>query len=430
MLLAVLAVLASGCGAATRDGPTVTVDAIADSTSAAGSARMSMTMTSTLPQIGETKIQVAGITTLDDDVEQLVAELTMTMDVGFGNGDLESSLRLIRGRTFVRGAFAEAMGIPQAGGGWAEVDAERRDALLAMGGGAPGTGPTDPTAALDALTAIAGLEPAGREEVRGTDTRRLSATTTLAALLEAQGVDWEQSMRDQEALSGQPAEPVSDELVATANALPVEVDLWIDDEDRLRRSRTSVDMAPMWRLLLPAGDAPDGEALMVMDMEFYDYGAPVDVAIPEGASPDAVSPSDVPAGQPTAGMAATDATATVTISGGQLDGTHEAQGSCMTGGYGEGVELGIHLQVLNGAEWATTMIVRTTFASGSDPTAVLMVAIPEDDGQVRTVEETVAATVDVGPETERSAREYVDVTVEGEIEGDPVTAEIHCAPEG
>lgn len=138
---------------------------------------------------------------------------------------------------------------------WLRID------VTEMAGGAQ-TGNQDPTAGLELLRGADDVEEVGEEEVRGDATTHYRATLDL------------ERARD-EAPEEQRA--AMDQAIAQlgSNELPVEV--WLDEEDRVRRMRYAIDLAQME--IDAAGDAAL-QGTITTTMEFWDFGVEVDVSPP------------------------------------------------------------------------------------------------------------------------------------------------------
>lgn len=285
LALGVTAVISSVACAGTSSGPVLTIDAITAATTETDSARMSMEMTLASPPAGEVRLTLEGVTTLAVDLDDITADMTGEVEVpGAAGHGATGAMRIVEGRIFVKGFFAQSMGLPSSDR-WAEVPEDKHDAMSQLGAGA--ADPTDPTAALSVLQAATGLERVGPDTVRGVDTVHLTATTTFDEILEAQGLDMEEHLRSQEELTGQVPEGMARRLIEVMRDLQVELDVWVDDESRLRRTRLATDMAPVYRAALEGGDVPSApevdEAPMTVTFELHDFGVPVDVAVPTDA---------------------------------------------------------------------------------------------------------------------------------------------------
>lgn len=138
---------------------------------------------------------------------------------------------------------------------WLLLDVTGTDAGEALGQLDALTG-SDPS---DQLRLVAGVDPGsveevGEEDVRGTGTTRYTATLDPQAALDAVPA------ADRERLA-----PVAEQL----GTVPVDVELWIDDQGRIRRLTSNVPLPPA---------AGGGNAAAQLDL--FDFGVGVDVAAP------------------------------------------------------------------------------------------------------------------------------------------------------
>lgn len=153
------------------------------------------------------------------------------------------------------------------GGGktWARLDLDRADELGPQFESLAELGTNnDPRAALAYLAGVNDdVKTVGREKVRGDDTTHYSATIDLQKAADAvEDPDQEKALRN-----------VIDKL--GTSTIPGE--FWIDGEGRLRRYRSVIDLSTV-----DAGDQQlSGSTTSVM--EFFDFGAEIDVATPDEA---------------------------------------------------------------------------------------------------------------------------------------------------
>jgi hypothetical protein len=132
-----------------------------------------------------------------------------------------------------------------------EANWQHFDAATVSG---PGSGASDPTAALDYLRGVSGsVEEQGTEKVRGTETRKLHADVDVG-------------------LAAQQLQGVARRSILALQQLGVSsipVDVWIDDQGRLRREFATLDIQNQGQ-----------QAQMTITIELFDYGVPVDVQAP------------------------------------------------------------------------------------------------------------------------------------------------------
>ncbi|CAN5603386.1 hypothetical protein BH24ACT13_BH24ACT13_10820 [soil metagenome] len=141
--------------------------------------------------------------------------------------------------------------------GWVRINPQEA-AGGQLGGGLPGQAGSNPTQALAYLRTVSGdVTEIGREDVRGTATTRYRATADLREAARANGADDAQI----------------DQLVQTLGQDTLPIEVWIDEDGRVRRIRQDVPV--------PAGTAAgDQPSTTSLTQEFFDFGAQVDVQAP------------------------------------------------------------------------------------------------------------------------------------------------------
>jgi hypothetical protein len=247
---------------ATGDGRVVIGDglvAAAASTMDAGSARMTMTMTMSVPGLGPVSVTADGVT------EFATGDSQMSMDMGAllaGLGDASDGgtveVRVLDGVVYLR--YPEPLASMLGGAAWFSIDA--RAALGAQNEGMLGPfGQADPTQYLEYLAAVSSsVEEIGRERVRDVETTRYHAV-----------VDFEKAVEDvpRETLAALGIDPETfDEHLAQMRAVvgaDMPIDVWVDDGGRARRMHMDMTF--------------DGVSATV-DMELFDYGVDVTVEAP------------------------------------------------------------------------------------------------------------------------------------------------------
>ncbi|MBK9180447.1 MAG: hypothetical protein IPM45_12975 [Acidimicrobiales bacterium] len=149
---------------------------------------------------------------------------------------------------------------------WIRVD------VAQLGGALPGGADqraTDAAAYLDALDGAGTVTEVGREEVRGVPTTHFAVAIDPQALA---GSDDDQASLER---------ILGDEGLESLLASPLPFDTWIDDDGYVRRIAMVVDLSG---LALPdvSGQALPAGAVLSFTIEYFDFGAQVDVSPPPG----------------------------------------------------------------------------------------------------------------------------------------------------
>jgi hypothetical protein len=168
-------------------------------------------------------------------------------------------------------------------GGKSHLSIDMADAMAQAGidadlGEIIGAQSSDPTSGLTVLRGASEVEELGTEEVRGTETRHLRVTVDLDKMVE------------------ESPEAVRDDMQTLRELYTkdsVVVDVWLDDDDRVRRYTQTTDYDD---LELP-GDASQTMAgqSMTITTEYFDFGREVDISLPDPA--DTASMADLLQGQ-------------------------------------------------------------------------------------------------------------------------------------
>lgn len=199
---------------------------------------MEMDLTSMLSQIA------------DDGAQMMPGTMRMIMDgdIAYMNmGELEA----------VFGAGPD---------GWIRIDSN-----AGGGTGSMMSGTSDPRAFLALLAGDDGSVPeVGREDIRGVATTHYRGTLDMAAAMATASAEQQADLSSALSAQGLSLETLGD--------LVIPVDVWIDDNDQVRRFSLTMDIGDM------AGSMGQAEGVsgvtMVMNMEMFDYGAEIDVALP------------------------------------------------------------------------------------------------------------------------------------------------------
>lgn len=258
-LVAAAALLATACGGGGGDqSPAEAVATASTNTEEEGSAKLSLTSVTTVPEAlaggGPSQLELTGEGAVD--YEERVGEMTMTA-TGAAASQLGET-RLIFDESVIYIQTDAMEGQLPAGKSWVEFDFERAAAKLGVDVGQFSQfGNNDPSAILGYLEGASDLNEAGTEEVRGEETTHYKGEVDLEkaadqveddALAETleRGVD----------LSGQ-------------SKIPLEV--WVGDDELVHRVK--------FEMVAPTGQGA-GDIKTDITQEFYDFGTEVDVEVP------------------------------------------------------------------------------------------------------------------------------------------------------
>jgi hypothetical protein len=229
---------------------------VADATTAAGTARMEASFTSVLPVVGEYSVSMQGVV----DFGREAVHITMSSPDVPEFGAMSGETIVVGGTVYMRGDLAEQAGEPLPEGMWLRHEQVAHSALpdpFSAG---------QPTGMVDALRELGlPVDVVGSERIRDVPTTHYRVDATAEDLMRAQ----------QEAASTD----LPPEAMDPMNLSDVEtvIDIWVDEQDRLRRMRTETDMTEVYPAM---GDEGDLEVRYVMEFELYDYGVDVDITEP------------------------------------------------------------------------------------------------------------------------------------------------------
>lgn len=135
----------------------------------------------------------------------------------------------------------------------------------------------DPQAALEQLRAIADIEEVGREEIRGVATRHLRGEIRMADALEELDADEREALTS---LYGGDLDALGD--------LTLPVDVYVDDQGLIRRMAQRVELGSLAAAFAGAGlpgsvQAEVEDAAIEVVVDYFDFGAPVDITAPSDA---------------------------------------------------------------------------------------------------------------------------------------------------
>jgi hypothetical protein len=234
LLLALLALTAlSGCGGADASLFATAVQ----KTQAAGGAEIVFQMKMDVPGTAQPVVMTGtGL----EDVKARKTQIRMNVP---GAGELE-----VVGDGFVMYMRSELFGSALGGKEWIKIDLERASESLGVDLGAMGKVGQGASEQLRLLESVSdGVTEEGREEVRGVETTHYSATIDL---------------RDY------PGQNL-DRLIELTGQSEIPTDVWIDDEQRVRRME--------WEQVFRAGPV---ELRAELIAEYVRFGVPVDIEIP------------------------------------------------------------------------------------------------------------------------------------------------------
>jgi hypothetical protein len=122
----------------------------------------------------------------------------------------------------------------------------------------------DPTSGLQTLRGAVKVDEVGHEKVRGTDTRHVRATIDVHKAAEEAPAEVRADMR---------------KLAGLYKTKTHDVDVWLDDDGRVRRMKVVSDPAD---LSLPTSTTVAGTdfGAMTITYELYDFGTAADITVP------------------------------------------------------------------------------------------------------------------------------------------------------
>jgi short subunit dehydrogenase-like uncharacterized protein len=151
---------------------------------------------------------------------------------------------------------------------WVEVDLDavaKQQTSVNLGQVQPGVA-QDPTGKLEYLRGVSeSVEKVGEEQVRGTQTTRYRATIDLKKAA---------AQEDSEARGAY------DETIETLGASKLPVEVWLDDQNRIRRFAMDLTVPMPENAASPKASREDAKMRTRTVAEYYDFGAPVDVQAP------------------------------------------------------------------------------------------------------------------------------------------------------
>lgn len=121
------------------------------------------------------------------------------------------------------------------------------------------------------------------EDANGNSATRISGTYTIAELLSSLPEDQRQAMMDLFQFGTEMADDVGD-LMDALEKLPIQLDVWIDQNNYIVRQRTIMDQWYEYLISVDPSVLFSKEEMdnivQVVDIYFYDYGAPITITTP------------------------------------------------------------------------------------------------------------------------------------------------------
>ncbi len=239
--------------------PIAAIQAVPDAAEEAGSARFEMTISIDAPEGAVHLVSTGG---WSGDQMRMEMDLGAAL-AGLGGGELpegaDEPMQVVvdGGTAYLRIPMLAAL---TGSDGWLVATPE---ALGEVGDLGLASGTSDPSQMLQALRGVSDdIEEVGEEDVRGEPTTHYRATADLTKAIEAA------------------PEAQRERLEAQLEGFDVELDevpfdVWVDGDGRARR--VAFDFADM------AGGLLGDEGTATMTMDIFDYGAPVEVEVPDAS---------------------------------------------------------------------------------------------------------------------------------------------------
>jgi len=257
-VLAVIPALV-GCGA--EDLSTASIAEAADATVAEQGMRIALRQTLTLP--GGQRMATSGTGVMDTrgQASQLTLRVTSAPDVivgAFDKNDLVTQVITDHATVYTHSPqLSQLLG---AGRDWVKFDAAEIGRAAGLDVSALTQPGQDPTQVMRQLKAVSGkVETVGREEVRGVATTRYRATVDLRRYPDLV------PRADRAA-----ARAAIEQLIEMTGAATMPVDVWVGGDDRVRRIAQKLSL-----------DAAGMSSAIEQRFEFYDFGAKVDIRVPD-----------------------------------------------------------------------------------------------------------------------------------------------------
>jgi hypothetical protein len=215
---------------------------------------------------GDLAVTGRGTTSLDSARMDLDLDLGPLLGSLGASGDGATKLLVRGGDLYVDPPQLEGVRLP-GGASWVQVDLAR--VVEAAGADADALAEimtVDPATQLDVLRSAEGVEEIGSEKVDGVETTRLRGEVSLEDYAKTLPAD-----RRRRALAA--IEQLDRSSAGADAAAPTPFDVWIDEQDRIRRMRQSGKVPGQ-------PGVPAGEFAITLDLR--DFGTAVDRPVPKG----------------------------------------------------------------------------------------------------------------------------------------------------
>ncbi len=262
--LVALAVVAGACGGGGGDqSPADAIAAASVNTTEAGSAKVSIASTTTIPEAlaggGPTSIEFGGEGSVD--YENQIGEMTMDMSDmgGAAGGPQMGDMNMVFEGTMIYMQFdLLAQQLPE-GKSWVRFDLTTIAEELGVDVSQfTQFSNNDPTAALKYLEGATDLEEVGSEEVRGEETTHYEGVVDLQKA--ADNVDDEELSK------------AFEQVIEVGGQEEIPLEVWVGDDETIRRV--------LYAFETPAGQGSTETLSSELSMDFFDFGTEVDVTIP------------------------------------------------------------------------------------------------------------------------------------------------------
>lgn len=203
--------------------------------------------------------------TAEADVDNEHQRIDMTMDLGMLGGTMR--VVMDAGVVYMRSPIFQDVGTD-----WISMDPSKMDPATAAQFGGFGAGTMDPSAFVGLFAGVFDVRAFGEQELAGVATTHYVGTIDLRKVLEGfsdvVGEDVDEATREQLEMAVEQFESLGiDEKI------PFEI--WIDEEGFPRRQGVTMDFGD----LVPGSE----DVRLEMTVDFSDFGAPVDIEVPDPA---------------------------------------------------------------------------------------------------------------------------------------------------